>query len=129
MILDSLHKPDFGTLKQLVRRLNADRNDRKNLISVSDHDVPEWQRKDVWSPIEKGLLAYSILQNYPIGMMILWRKPNGVRVPIDGRQRLTAIREFAAGRIPIPALPSVLPQFHNKKYLLLDGDQRAGVHA
>jgi hypothetical protein len=63
-----------------------------------------------------GLLIYSILRGYPIGQVILWRKRNGIRVPIDGRQRLTAIKRFAEGHVAIPGLRHIPPEFHGKKY-------------
>lgn len=126
-LLPAPHPPEFRTVKQLLNRMNASRDEeRQTMISVEDVDLPEWQRQLVWTHDDMGLLVYSILNNYPIGMMILWRKEDGIRVPIDGRQRLTAIRQFAEGRVAIPALPHVPPEFHNKKYKLLEGDAAAG---
>jgi hypothetical protein len=91
-----------------------------NRISVSDGDVPSWQRNIVWSHDEMGLLAYSIMMGYPIGQLVLWKKPNGVRVPIDGRQRMTAIALFATGEIAVPDMPHIDPLFRGKKYLLIE---------
>jgi Protein of unknown function DUF262 len=118
---------EFHSVKQLINRFNASREtDRSRVISVDDFDVPSWQRQVVWSPEDMGLLAYSIVNYYPIGMIILWRKADGIRVPIDGRQRLTAIRLFAEGKVSIPALRHIPPAFHNTKYKLLEGDEAAG---
>lgn len=97
-----------------------------NLISVDDADVPAWQRQTVWTDDEMGLLAYSIIRRYPIGSVILWQKANGVRVPIDGRQRLTAIQKFHNGEVAIPELPSVEKAYHRKKFALRDGDKEGG---
>ena len=124
MSLTAPHPPEFRTVKQLLNRMNANREtERDTLISVDDLDVPTWQREIVWTEEDMGLLVYSILNNYPIGMMILWRRADGIRVPIDGRQRLAAIRRFAEGQIVIPSLRHIPPQFHNKKYRLLPGDE------
>jgi hypothetical protein len=118
---------EFRSVKQLINRFNASREtERSRLISVDEFDVPSWQRQVVWTLEDMGLLAYSITHNYPIGMIILWRKPDSIRVPIDGRQRLTAIRAFAEGRVAIPSLRHIPPELHNTKYKLLDGDEAAG---
>lgn len=118
---------EFRSIKQLINRLNANRETERNrLISVDDFDVPSWQRQIVWSPEDMGLLAYSLINNYPVGMIILWRKSDGMRVPIDGRQRLSAIRAFAEGIVAIPPLRHIPPEFQNVKYRLLEGDEAAG---
>ena len=114
-------KVEFNSLKKLASRMRAVNLD-SNRISVDDADVPPWQRNTVWTGEEMGLLALSVLLNYPIGLVILWRKPNGIRVPIDGRQRLTAIQQFFAGQVAIPDYPGVPEGLKNKKYLLLPGD-------
>src|SRR5438876_475092 len=97
------HPPEFSSAKQLLRRLEEDRT-----VSVDDAIVPAWQRSSVWSEEQQGLLALSMLQGYPIGMIILWDKGDHskrLRVPVDGRQRITAIRNFMLGRLAIPDLP------------------------
>ena len=117
----------FRSIKHLINHLNVNREtERHELISVDDIDVPSWQRQIVWSPEEMGLLAYSIINNYPIGTIILWVKPDGIRVPIDGRQRITAIRRFYEGQISIPPLPAVQRDFWSKKYRLLENDEEQG---
>lgn len=119
--------PGFNTVKNLMNKINADRESETDIIvSVEDRDVPSWQRQIVWTADEMGLLAYSIIRAYPIGIIILWKKPNGIRVPIDGRQRLTAIKEFFNGAIAIPSLPIVDDNYKNKKYKLLSGDKERG---
>lgn len=112
---------EFKSIKKLDSRFRVDAS-KGNRISVADEDVPAWQRQTVWTSDEMGLLALSIIQNYPIGLVILWRKPDGVRVPIDGRQRLTAIQRFRAGDCAIPDLPGVPSHYKNRKYKLLAGD-------
>jgi Protein of unknown function DUF262/HNH endonuclease len=114
---------EFRSVKQLVRRLHANRErEAAQLISSDDADVPGWQRQIVWTDVDMGLLIYSILRGYPIGQLILWKKPNGIRVPIDGRQRLTAIKRFAEGHIGIPSLRHVPAEFHGKKYTTAAGE-------
>jgi hypothetical protein len=118
---------EFRAIKQLLNRFAANRKtERRLVISTDDADVPAWQRQIVWTPEDMGLLAMSIVSNYPIGMIILWRKPDGIRVPIDGRQRLRAIQAFAEGQVAIPALRHIPAHLQNAKYKLLDGDEKRG---
>lgn len=127
MTINSARHVEFNSIKQLVNRLNANRDsERDKFISAEDYDVPSWQRQIVWTPEDMGLLAYSVIQNYPIGMVVLWRNSNGVRVPIDGRQRITAIRQFHAGRVAIPNLPGIEEELRNAKFALLEGDEANG---
>lgn len=115
---------EFKSIKKLVNRMNPEETGDEDIspISASDDDVPSWQRNVVWTEEEMGLLALSILQNYPIGLVILWKKPDGVRVPIDGRQRLTAIDSFIKGDVAIPDLPGVPEEYKNAKYVLRSDD-------
>ena len=114
-------------VKALIRRMDADpKKDRGQLVSINDRDVPTWQRQTVWNDQEMGLLACSILKNYPIGTLILWKKSDGVRVPIDGRQRLTAIYRFFTGDVALPELPSVPEKWRGCKYTLKEGDDERG---
>ncbi len=127
--MDKLDPRDAGfrNIKNLMNRMEANRKtDTGYVISVEESDVPAWQRQVVWTEDEMGLLAYSIIRGFPIGMIILWNKPNGIRVPIDGRQRLNAIREFYKGNIAIPALPIVEDFYKNKKYKLNPNEEKKG---
>lgn len=51
----------------------------------------------------------------PIGIVLSWKKENGVRVPIDDRQRLSAIDAFFSGRVAIPEMSSVPVEYRKKK--------------
>jgi len=107
---------EFRSVKQLVNRFKLKERQGNNIpISVEDTEVPTWQRQLVWTEEEQGLLIYSICMNYPIGMMVLWHKPNDIRVPIDGRQRLYAIKRFFENRLAIPDLPSVDEELRKAK--------------
>lgn len=113
---------NIRTIKRLANRLAVDAGDSLR-VSVEDGEVPSWQRQSVWTNDEMGLLALSIVFNYPIGLVILWRKPDGIRVPIDGRQRLTAVKKFFEGAVAIPDLPGVPEEYKNRKYRLLEGEE------
>ncbi len=66
-----------------------------------------YQRDSVWSPEKKSFLIDSILKNYPIPPIFLRLKidPGTGKSSydvIDGKQRLTAIKEFIEGEISLP---------------------------
>lgn len=106
--------PEFNTAKAIWRRLNQE--EPQEIISIEGNEVPEWQRQVVWTDDEMGLLAYSMIKKYPIGMIILWKKQNGISVPIDGRQRLTAIKKFFDNECAIPESPTVDAEYRGCKY-------------
>lgn len=61
-------------------------------------DIPEFQRKFVWTPAQVCVLADSLWRNYPIGAFLLWRAAdNGGETAqtrwwiADGQQRLTSL--------------------------------------
>jgi hypothetical protein len=123
-IISGPRKVDFNAVKQLINRMHPEQGDEDQVVRISADsvDVPSWQRNVVWTNDEQGLLALSIVRNYPIGLIILWRKPNNISVPIDGRQRLTAIDRFYSGLVAIPDLPGVPDEYKNRKFRLREGD-------
>ena len=59
----------------------------------------EYQRGKVWSRAQQALLIDSILRNFDIPKIFLRKRPDGKKYlfdVIDGKQRLTAIWQFAA---------------------------------
>jgi hypothetical protein len=121
--MPSPHPPGFRTVKQLYRRLRETDTDR---VSVDDTEVPQWQRQTVWNSDDQGLLALSVLQGYPIGVMVLWRNQRGVLVPIDGRQRITALNNFMNGDVSIPNQPWIDEHYRSRKFLMKEGDVESG---
>ncbi len=94
-------------------------------VSVHDRDVPPWQRSGTaWNKDQRGMLALSIIQGYPIGQIIMWEKPDGKIVPIDGRQRLTAILDFARGEVQIPNDPWVPEDYRGKRMNTNESDAK-----
>ncbi len=109
-------RPNWNTINHVWKRSHAS-NDPGGRLSVLDSDVPTWQREGTaWSNDQQGMLALSILQGYPIGQILLWEKPGRVFVPMDGRQRLTAILRFRRGETKVPTHPWVPAGFRGKKY-------------
>jgi hypothetical protein len=67
---------------------------RQNNIDIK----PRFQRRDVWSDQRKSRLVESLLLNLPIPQLVLAesREKRGKFIVLDGRQRLLALRRFAA---------------------------------
>ena len=64
---------------------------------------PPYQRGDVWTTGQREALIQSMLQNIPFGAIIVSDPEGGQAEVVDGKQRLTTIIEFAAGRLRVPA--------------------------
>ena len=56
---------------------------------------PPWQRDPVWSQKEKPAFIRSVVEDdSPIPEVCIWEREDGVKVPVDGKQRFTASFEF-----------------------------------
>ena len=74
--------------KWTIRNLLEDL-ERKKLV------FPSWQRKsDAWSPGKKQNLIRSLLLKIPLPSIIIHKRNDGVREVVDGRQRISALKEF-----------------------------------
>lgn len=59
-------------------------------------DLPKFQRKFVWNPVQVAMLADSLWRNYPIGPLLIWNpRPDAGEQDAawiaDGQQRLTSL--------------------------------------
>ena len=60
---------------------------------------PSWQRKsDAWSEAKKQNLIRSLLLRIPLPSIIIHERNDGTREVVDGRQRISALREFFSGQ-------------------------------
>lgn len=57
---------------------------------------PDWQRGSVWTQGQKPKLIDSLDNGYPIPSIILWTRPRGNTVMVDGKQRTETIVDFIA---------------------------------
>lgn len=72
--------------------------------------LPSWQRDEVWSLIKKTQFVEGIFLGFGCGSLVVngrnWAGENGEPAPmagwlIDGQQRVSAIRDFLAGKFSI----------------------------
>lgn len=76
---------------------------------------PDFQRRDRWNPEKQSALIESFLLNLPIPPIYLAEDETGQYSVIDGRQRLTAICDFMAGRLHLRGLEE-LGELNGKDY-------------
>lgn len=69
------------------------------------HDIPEWQRDEVWPEEKKQLLIDSILQGWKLPKFYLAKVSDGPEEfeVVDGQQRLMTIFEFFDGNLSLSA--------------------------
>ena len=80
-----------------------------------------YQRKLVWTEAEKVKLIDSILQHYPIPLILLAQTQNGQYEIIDGMQRLNAIFSFIENSFPINSMYFDLDEFARAKQAASEG--------
>lgn len=82
------------------------RNMEKGRINLS----PDFQRYSVWSDLQRSELIESILLGIPIPMLYLFEDELGEKHIIDGKQRLTALRDYMYGEFTLSKL-KLLPDY------------------
>lgn len=65
---------------------------------------PEFQRRDRWDTVRQSRLIESLFMNVPIPPVFLGEDEYGHYVVLDGRQRLTAIKEFLNNTLTLQKL-------------------------
>jgi hypothetical protein len=82
---------NLGTLSDLVVRKKIDLS-------------PKYQRRFRWDASRQSRLIESFLMNVPIPPIFLSEDQYGTYAVIDGKQRISAIREFLQGRLKLRGL-------------------------
>lgn len=87
---------------------------------------PEYQRRHRWSNDRKSRLIESFLMNVPVPPIFLYERELARYEVMDGRQRLTAIKEFYANQYALEGL-QYWPELNGRKYDTLPGKIRDGI--
>lgn len=67
----------------------------RNYIDNGEIDLaPDWQRGSVWPKNQKPKLIDSIKNGFPIPHLIVWKRPDGTMVMVDGKQRTETIHGY-----------------------------------
>ena len=65
---------------------------------------PDYQRRDRWNPVKQSALIESFILNVPVPPVYLSEDDFGKYSVIDGKQRITAIKNFLAGELKLSKL-------------------------
>src|SRR5438128_12676455 len=72
-----------------------------DIINLYEHDLlnlePGFQRQSVWSERDRAKLIDSILRNYPLPAIFLYRRAEDGQIVydvVDGKQRIESILKF-----------------------------------
>lgn len=88
---------------------------------------PPYQRKSVWTPKDKQFFLDTVLNNYPCPAVYL-QKENTERGPlynvVDGKQRLSTVLDFHAGKIRLSKAFGV-PELRGLKFKNLPDDKKS----
>ncbi len=101
----------FYTVYELKRKYDGK---VKRIILDSD-----FQREDVWKPLQKAELIESILMGLPLPIFYFNQDKMGRLIVVDGRQRLTALFEYMDDLWALKGL-RVLKELNGKKFSMLD---------
>jgi hypothetical protein len=80
-----------------------------------------YQRKLVWTEVEKVKLIDSILKQYPVPLILLALTTDGYYEIIDGMQRLNAIFSFIENSFPLYEMYFDLDEFARAKQAAIEG--------
>lgn len=97
----------FYTVYELKRKFDSE---SKRIILDSD-----FQRENVWKPIQKAELVESILMGLPLPIFYFNQDKLGKLIVVDGRQRLTALFEFMSNEWVLKGL-KVLKELNGDKF-------------
>lgn len=87
---------------------------------------PFYQRRPRWSAERQSLLIESFIMNIPVPPVFLYEKEYNSYEVMDGQQRITALRDFYAGRFELTGLTQ-WPEINGRTYQTLPEKIQAGL--
>jgi len=87
---------------------------------------PFYQRRARWDRQRQSRLIESFIMNIPVPPIFLYEKEYGRYELMDGQQRVTALRDFYAGRLRLGGLQH-WPELNGRTYSQLPAKIRAGI--
>lgn len=87
---------------------------------------PEYQRRHRWAPERKSRLIESFLMNVPVPPVFLYERDLARFEVMDGRQRLTAIKEFYEDGFALAGL-QYWSELNGRRYSTLPSKVRDGI--
>lgn len=93
--LGDFEKKYKDQMRQIVtQRLDLPVSTLPTMLKEQIKINPDFQRRDRWDDLRQSRLIESLIMNVPIPPVFLGEDEYGFYVVLDGRQRLTAIRDF-----------------------------------
>ena len=87
---------------------------------------PFYQRRPRWSPERQSLLIESFIMNIPVPPVFLYEKEFNSYEVMDGQQRITALRDFYAGKFELVGLTQ-WSEINGRTYQTLPDKIQAGL--
>lgn len=87
---------------------------------------PDYQRSFVWSEVQKSRLIESFIMNIPVPPVFLYEIEFASYEVMDGRQRLTTIRDFYNNKFSLVGL-EVWAELNGMKYSELPSNIKLGI--
>ncbi|MET9656215.1 DUF262 domain-containing protein [Streptomyces sp. NPDC006510] len=82
-------------------RVNTKQFSLRNVLDMIEDDslelAPDFQRGQVWKPVQKSRLIESVLLQIPLPAFYFAEDTDGLMRVVDGLQRLSTIRDFVRG--------------------------------
>ena len=100
-----------------------------NIVAILSNNIefhPEYQRRRVWSNVQKSRLIESFIINVPIPPVFLYEVDYSKYEVMDGIQRLSTVYEFYENRFALEGL-EIWPELNGMKYNELPGKVKSGI--
>ena len=101
----------------------------QNIVDILSNNInfnPDYQRRRVWSDVQKSRLIESFIMNVPIPPVFLYEVDFSKYEVMDGLQRLSTVYDFYKDRFSLEGL-GIWPELNGMKYSQLPAKVKSGV--
>ena len=101
----------------------------QNIVDILSNNIkfdPDYQRRRVWSPVQKSRLIESFIMNVPIPPVFLYEVDFSKYEVMDGLQRLSTVYDFYSDKFSLQGL-EIWPELNGMKYSQLPAKVKSGV--
>lgn len=101
----------------------------QNIVDILKSNVrfdPDYQRRRVWSKVQKSRLIESFIMNVPVPPVFLYETDFSQYEVMDGLQRLSTLYEYYQDRFALEGLV-IWPELNGMKYSQLPAKVRSGI--
>ncbi|MFT4929536.1 MAG: hypothetical protein ACI8WB_005670 [Phenylobacterium sp.] len=87
---------------------------------------PDFQRHDVWNSSARAELVESVLLGIPIPLIYLFEDEHGIRQVVDGKQRISALKDFINNDLKLVNL-KMLTELNGKRFADIEAFLQAKI--